>query len=506
MCTPDVDSERVIQGASRDSVIVTGLALLLRVVVSFWAWDRVGPTADGRFYHVVAQRIAAGDGYTWLWPDGVVTYAAHYPVGYPSLMAPIYWAWGPVPGLVMLMNALIGALAVWAVHGLSLELARRWVSPPWVRTSATVAALFIALCPTLLAYTPALMTESAVGAFLVLGCRLTLYRPRSWPSMLGKLGGLVLCVGLATYLRPQSVLMAPILGWLATSGGNIVAGAGAFSRVLRLRIVTAALVTIGVLGCTAPWVARNCDKMNRCLFVSANGGWNLLIGTFPEGQGAWVSLDGARVPVECREVYGEAEKDACFQAAGVRRIRASPGPWIKLIPAKLRATFDYTASGAEHLREAGSIQPPILDWLKAAEIGWQRVMFLLLALGGWRWSMRTDLAEPASGLLRSWGSHLLLGLSLIGFAGGGVWWAWLPCSALWLMNWRLLTEPAAVFAWTSIGTTAVVHAVFFGAGRYSMPILFAVGPLLSVGVGFLLNFRRMKPSSAGDGLSPQGID
>ncbi len=149
-------------------------------------------------------------------------------------------------------------------------------------------------------------------------------------SMLGKLGGLVLCIGLATYLRPQSVLMAPVLGWLGAPDEETLARAGAVSRLVSSRLASAILVTIGVLACTAPWVARNCDKMDRCLFVSANGGWNLLIGTFPEGQGAWVSLDGARVPVECREVYGEAEKDACFQTAGVRRIRASVGPWIKL--------------------------------------------------------------------------------------------------------------------------------------------------------------------------------
>src|SRR5690606_31771788 len=120
----------------------------------------------------------------------------------------------------------------------------------------------------------------------------------------------------------------------------------------------------------APWVARNCDKMERCLFVSANGGWNLLIGTFPEGKGAWVALEGERVPLKCRAVYAEAEKDACFQAAGVRRVRESPVAWLRLIPAKLRATFDFTASGAEHLHEAGSLQEPALSYLKAAEIGW----------------------------------------------------------------------------------------------------------------------------------------
>ena len=53
-----------------------------------WASGRVSrPSEDGHYYDVLARRLASGDGYTWLWPDGAVTYAAHYPVGYPALLA-----------------------------------------------------------------------------------------------------------------------------------------------------------------------------------------------------------------------------------------------------------------------------------------------------------------------------------------------------------------------------------------------------------------------------------
>ncbi len=38
----------------------------LRVLVVWWARDRFPPADDGSFYHVVAQRIAHGQGYTWL--------------------------------------------------------------------------------------------------------------------------------------------------------------------------------------------------------------------------------------------------------------------------------------------------------------------------------------------------------------------------------------------------------------------------------------------------------
>src|SRR6187402_3846313 len=91
-------------------------ALLARLAMCWWGAGRVPPTADGSFYHVVAQRIAAGQGYTWLWPDGAVTYAAHYPVGYPAMVGAIYAVVGPIPGAAMSLNAALGALAAVAVH------------------------------------------------------------------------------------------------------------------------------------------------------------------------------------------------------------------------------------------------------------------------------------------------------------------------------------------------------------------------------------------------------
>ena len=61
---------------------------------SRWAAGAIPPAADGEYYHRLATRIASGQGYTWLWPDGVVTYAAHYPVGYPALHRAAYALFG----------------------------------------------------------------------------------------------------------------------------------------------------------------------------------------------------------------------------------------------------------------------------------------------------------------------------------------------------------------------------------------------------------------------------
>src|SRR5450631_1801141 len=99
-----------------DALWLGALALLLRGLVVFWAKDRFPPADDGTFYHVVAQRIAAGAGYTWLWPDGAVTYAAHYPVGYPALIGAAYAVFGARPVVAMALNAVLGSLAVFAAQ------------------------------------------------------------------------------------------------------------------------------------------------------------------------------------------------------------------------------------------------------------------------------------------------------------------------------------------------------------------------------------------------------
>ena len=73
-----------------DALGVFGVALLARMSVVWWASTRFPPAEDGHYYDVLARRLASGAGFTWLWPDGAVTFAAHYPVGYPALVAIAY--------------------------------------------------------------------------------------------------------------------------------------------------------------------------------------------------------------------------------------------------------------------------------------------------------------------------------------------------------------------------------------------------------------------------------
>lgn len=453
-----------------DPWLLGALSLCLRLGVVAWAWGRVPPTADGKFYHVVAQRIAAGEGYTWLWSDGAVTFAAHYPVGYPALMALPYRVFGAQPGVVMVINAFLGALTVVASHHLCVDAVRGKYSPTTVRIGAGAAGLLLAFSPTLLAYTPALMTEGAVAAFLVFSSIQAL-RSRRDNSARGGLFSRVLLVvflGAAVLLRPQSILFAPVLGYLSVRGK------------LRKRVVAAVLVSLGCLSIVAPWTLRNCDKMDRCVFVSANGGWNLLIGTFREGKGAWVPIDGARVPQECRNVFQEAAKDECFGRAGRRRILEDPWRWIALVPAKLRATLDFTAAGADHLFESGALSGERKRWLSYPEFFFQRLGFLLVLYGAAARASRVPGSIPKALPLA------LFAIGAVGFLGMGAIWGWGGFLALMSVARRDLESVGVGVAVFAVLATIVVHAVFFGAGRYALPLIPLSAPLTAVGIGELL--------------------
>src|SRR4051812_21778558 len=105
--------------------LVTGLvAFVARATVILWGGGRFPPAADGAYYHAIAVRIAEGLGSTWLWPDGKVTYAAHYPVGYPALLALGYRLAGASPSVGAWVNALLGTVAAIAAHRLALSAMR----------------------------------------------------------------------------------------------------------------------------------------------------------------------------------------------------------------------------------------------------------------------------------------------------------------------------------------------------------------------------------------------
>ncbi|MGC4065397.1 MAG: glycosyltransferase family 39 protein [Polyangiaceae bacterium] len=435
------------------------VASLLRSVVVLWASRRFPPAADGTFYQVVASRIGQGLGYTWLWPDGVVTYAAHYPVGYPALLGGLYAAFGNAPVLAMWLNALAGVVIVLSVHRMAIA--------TLTRRAGIFAGVFATLHPTLLFYTPAMMTELVSACLLVGSAALVFCRAGERYSTYVTWGIVGLLTGLATLVRPQQLLWAPILGAgvVYRSCMGLRGGRCCGASVLRA-VLGAAIVTTISVSCCLPWTLRNCDKMQRCVFVSANGGWNLFIGTSPLGRGAWTSIDSIGVPKECRLVFKEAEKDNCFGEVAKRVIGAAPHAWLALVPAKLSKTFDDVGAPGYYLNASNpaAFGEDAKWWLGAAEVFVQRVLSIMaiLAMALTEGSCRRGRWVLAvAGVLSTLVPYAWVGVGMyvLGVA---------------LLGRRLRDEPTQMLLGLGWAMTAVVHSVFFGGARYAI----VVAPLL----------------------------
>lgn len=431
----------------RDAISTFALALVVRLAVVAWAATRFPPTADAHFYDVIARRVAEGHGYTWLWPDGAVTYAAHYPVGYPAFVGGLYALCGAHPAVAMGANAVLGALAVPAVHRVAATVASR--------PGALLAALLVALHPGLVMYTPALMTEGVVAALLALAAWLAVRALQSRGRRRGAwLVGLGLLLGAATLVRPQTLLLAPVFGALA----------------VPRRILGAALATALALAVCLPWTLRNCERMGRCVLVSANGGWNLYIGAAPGATGTWTPLEKLGVPPACREVFGEADKDACFAHAALGAIASEPGRYLSLVPAKLGATFDYSGAPGWYLHAANAAAFDDRDklWLGIVETVWERLCALLALAALAREAGARRRARVAVAVVAA--PWLVLRAAWVGYLGIAL--------GAGLLGRAVLKHPPAWLAAAVLALTALTHAIFFGAGRYSL-VCFALLPALS---------------------------
>ncbi|MCC6521096.1 MAG: glycosyltransferase family 39 protein [Polyangiaceae bacterium] len=455
-------------------------ALALRLLVVAWAAPRFPPVADGAIYHDIAARIASGSGYVAAWPDGTIHAAGHYPVGYPGALAGLYALFGATPLVAMLLNALLGALCVAAVHRLLVPLDRG-------RTrAALLGAALVAVHPGLVAYTPALMAEGAAACLWTLGLvgAVAARRARTRPRAIGALVTTGVLAGLGCLVRPETALLVP---WLGAAAAPVGRAGRPWWRVLG----TAAAVGALAAAVAAPWVARNCAVMGRCT-LSLNAGWNLLIGTDAAARGKYAPLV---VPEGCAEVPGEAEQDACFARAAWGRIGADPAGWLALAPRKLAGTFDVCNAGGWYLHASNpdAFGAPARTALGVVEIAFERGV-LLAALVGAAPRRRARGARAST-------ARLLVLVGLVAALTPAGWIAFVG-----LIGALALRRPGplhgasphlAVLA--TLLVTAVVHVVFFGEGRYVVPALPSLVALAALG---LCRLRWRAPSTPATSHAP----
>jgi hypothetical protein len=200
--------------------------------------------------------------------------------------------------------------------------------------------------------------------------------------------------------------------------------------------------------------------MHSCALVSVNGGRNLLIGV-QTLSGAWQDMV---VPPECATAWDEAGKDRCFERAARRDIAAAPLAWMKRAPGKLAATFDYFGaapwylhvSNAEAFDDAWKVRLAVLETAAC------RALLLAALLAVARMAGPRSLARKLVALVGAIAAITLYGW--LGYLG-------LALVVLLLGGRALARTPVVVPATAAvIVATALVHAVFFGAGRYGLVV------------------------------------
>lgn len=203
------------------------------------------------------------------------------------------------------------------------------------------AAWAFALYPAMLLWSAATMTETLQCAWITVAIALAVARPReehqraSARSVALRSCAVGLAAGLATLVRPQGILLAPVLGALSPRAS------------LKHRALGATIALASALAVCTPWTARNARVLDGPALVSTNGGSNLLIGTLPEAHGGYRELTD-RDP--CAQVSGEVRRDRCMSRAAIERIRRDPAQWIALGARKVARMIGFEWAPVSYAR------------------------------------------------------------------------------------------------------------------------------------------------------------
>ncbi len=387
------------------AVLAVVVALGLAVRLAWLAAVPTQPVTDFAWYFDRAVSIANGQGYS---VDGRPT--AYWPFGYPAFLGAAFALMGPSLGLAKALNTALTLLAV----VLAWVVARRLYPSVWV---AHGTALILALHPAFVAYSGVLASEPLFTCLTLVGSALCLFCPRRSLGPVA-LGGAVL--GLATLVRPQAVLLPGlILVCLAVWDGR-----EAFRGRLLLTLCVA---YCGLALALLPWTVRNLNVFDRFVFVSTNGGDNLLIGHHPGATGRWKDP----VQIEPRLAgLGEVQRDRTARSLALFYLRQDPLQPLRTGPERLEATF-WSGSDAAYWAfqtEPGRLVTPGRDG--------RRGLFL---------SFRRFAEGAAVGV----GSLFAIGLAVAG-----------------LKRARVPLLPIALVA-----MTAALSLLFFGNPRFGFPAL-----------------------------------
>jgi uncharacterized membrane protein YqjE len=350
------------------------MAAAVAVRLAWVAWIPTEPSSDFAWYFQLGLRLSNGLGYTVaddgfpLWEPGRALPqprpTAFWPVGYPGFLAVLFSA---TRGLDPLWAAKLANVVLYAGLMLSAAYVARTVFASVL--AGRIALVTLALAPNQIAYTSLISVEIWFSFLALTGVALTLHatRARHVTSLL--LAGI--CFGLATLTKPQAVLLPALVLW-----------------VLRRELPgpswrAPAIVYLCVASCVAPWSLRNSLAFGTPLFVSNNGGINLLIGNMPGSWGQQGLMWNHELHRIIETHVDEATRDSAARRTALAYMLENPLEVLVGLPKKLFWLYAADVDGFGWNRSAAPRYAEGLVWtaLRAVSQAYYLAIVLVASIG-----------------------------------------------------------------------------------------------------------------------------
>jgi len=355
------------------AVVAVAFALRVAAVLLVEVDPRARWGFDMSWYDGVARRLLTGFGYVGI--DWAPT--AHWPPGYPLLLAGIYWLFGPSLLAAKLANVLLATTTVALTWRIGCELGRSRVG--------VVAAAILALFPGDVLFSPTILSETLFGTLFSASLWLFLRRTNRGDARATTWLAFGVLLGAAALVRGTALVVLPAftLAWLACGAG------------VRRAAWWSAAALAGLALALAPWTLRNWVRLGYPILVGTNGVAALWV-----GQSDVATSDDILPPgpapksspgIEVRNPQFEVDVARARTREAFAWMAAHPGRVVAMIPAKVgrmyeddRGAYPWIEGGLQQL-----LGPERRRWLDAVVDGYY-FLVLALALVGARHFLTAD--------------------------------------------------------------------------------------------------------------------
>lgn len=374
----------------------------------FILYSPAEPYIDFEQYYNHAIRLVQGLGFST-----AVGPTAFRAPAYPFLLALAFNITGISLFVAKLVNVLLGTLTV-----LGTFLVGKAVFSEQI---GLVAAVIVAFTPSLIIYTPVLASENLATPLLLISLWLFLVGLEWGQVRWFFLGGV--CSAVLCLTRPDFLLLPGVLfGYMV------------FRKFRPLPLIRyMGLFTVGLFVGLAPWTIRNIVVFGEFIPVSTNGGLNLAVGLHEGATGTytWDVTDTTLGKGFNWDTYRlldsdmtEYEMDKVMRQAAMDFVKREPVRAILLVFPKLWHLYQEDVSGIYHNTASPNRVTPSWVWIAFRFLAQSYYMIMMVA------------AFLSMGYLRKFKQYPYI--FLVGLV---------------------------IAYWTGI------HMVFFGMGRFHLPVL-----------------------------------